>query len=118
MTRPVAAIDFDGVVHQYYGWDGETPTGPPVLGVRTGLQRLKDAGFSLTLFTARSGHDEIRKWLDRHTLGHFFSEITSTKPKGAVVFFDDRAINVPANVPDALDRKAKAFMLSYVIDAS
>lgn len=117
MSRPVAAIDFDGVVHRYFGWDGNPPTGTPVEGVVAGLQRLKDAGFSLVCFTARDAQF-VRQWLDRHVLGHFFSDVTNTKPKEAIVLFDDRAAHVPSNVPYGLDRAVSKFLLGYVIDRS
>lgn len=115
MTRLVAAVDFDGVIHTYFGWDGNPPTGRPIDGVVAGLQRLKDAGFSLVCFTARDA-PFVQQWLDRHALGHYFSEVTNTKPKEAIVLFDDRAVRVPANVPYGLDRAASMFLLGFVID--
>lgn len=100
--RPVGAIDFDGVVHSYeLGWNGGEIYGEQTPGCADALRRLS-VRYDLVLFTARHNLDDVRAWLTKHHLIHYFSDITNRKP-AAEFYLDDRAIHFTDWVA-ALDR--------------
>lgn len=90
------AVDFDGVLHEYTGWDGNPPKGKPIEGCGRALAAIRDAGFAVIVFSARETW-AVEKWLQRHGLAHLVDSVTDVKPKSALAFFDDRGVYVPGN---------------------
>ena len=96
------AIDFDGVLHLYSkGWNGGEIYDPPVPGAKEAMEKLKEAGHTLYIFSTRSNkifrkndpvdHNKaMKKWLEEHEIP-FDKMWTFGKPM-ADVFIDDRAI--------------------------
>lgn len=82
------ALDFDGVLHSYTGWDGDIPTGEPILGALPACQELAK-GFNLVVFTTRKP-EFVSEWLMKHGF-NMFEGITNTKPEW-MVLVDDRCI--------------------------
>lgn len=94
-------VDFDGVLHDYKGWNGGL-LGDPIPGAAAALKVLKRMGHTIILHTTR-GEDEITPWLIRHGFvwDHFnvnpedqqLAEPTGNpgKPR-ADVYIDDRAM--------------------------
>jgi hypothetical protein len=85
-------IDFDGVIHSYTsGWNGLTPTDPPVAGAKEFLEYLLEQGYRVDIFTARALHgggvEAVKKWLADHDFP--IVEVTATK-YGAEIYIDDR----------------------------
>ena len=111
-------VDFDGVVHKNSkGFFDGTVYDDPVEGVVTLLERLS-AKYTLVLFSAKARSDRmlingktgiqlIREWLIDKKLDHYFSEITSEKPR-AVCYIDDKAVHfrdVPSCIHELEERR-------------
>jgi len=90
------AVDFDGVIADYDGWEGEKTLGLPRQDVVAALQVLRDEGWKIIVFSCRPT-DEIRPYLLSNRIP--FDEINAnssdntggTKPR-ATVYWDDRAL--------------------------
>lgn len=99
--KPVTVcVDFDGVIHQYDNWNGPVPTGEPIPGCRLALQRLRENGATVEVFSTRPAI-HIKAWLAKHGLDNLVAAVRDGKPY-YVAFFDDRAHNVPTNTPGGL----------------
>ena len=88
-------IDFDGTIHKYSkGYADGAIYDPPMENAITSLIRLRDAGFTLTIFTARDNMEDIEEWLIRYwPKGEPYFKIPVTNKKGpATAYIDDRAI--------------------------
>jgi len=106
--RPIAAVDFDAVLHAYTRWDGPEAVGLPIPRVEEGLLALRQAGYRVFIHSTRP-RVPIKAWLDRYDLGEYVERITDRKPP-AQVFFDDRAMWVPPNTTAGLLSAVEAFM--------
>lgn len=93
-------VDFDGTLAPF-AWPKKP--GPPFPGVVQALQRLRDSGFHIVIFTARlwKGWDikyrqkqitEMLDWLAENKVP--FDEVTGEK-RPALWMIDDRALGVP-----------------------
>lgn len=91
MSRPKAImVDLDGVLATEER-TFDRPLAKPLPGAREALQRLRDAGHIITIYTAR-GWAEFRytkAWLDEH--GFPYDGLHMGKPIGDA-WIDDRAI--------------------------
>jgi selenocysteine lyase/cysteine desulfurase len=86
----VVCVDLNGVLDCYTGWQGEKHWDAPAPGAREFLRGLHEHGWRIIIFTTRHYLD-VQRWLSRHGLFEYVSEITDTKP-AATVFVDDRAV--------------------------
>jgi cysteine desulfurase/selenocysteine lyase len=86
----VVCVDLNGVLDVYSGWQGEKHWDPPAAGARAFLRGLHEHGCRIIIFTTRHYLD-VQRWLARHGLFEYVSEITDVKP-AATVFVDDRAV--------------------------
>lgn len=85
---PTVALDFDGVIHEYHGWnDGRM--GPPIRGAKEAINTLLDNGFRVVIFSTREA-PMIHIWWQEHNMPVPVT-VTNKKPL-AVVLVDDRAI--------------------------
>jgi selenocysteine lyase/cysteine desulfurase len=98
----VVCIDLNGVLDRYTGWQGAEHWDPPAPGARDFLKRLHDEGCRIVVFTTRH-YLEAQRWLARHGLFEFVSEVTDTKP-AADVFVDDRAVCHRGDFRDTLEQ--------------
>ena len=80
-------VDFDGVLNNYTGWNGEDDLSTPREGAREFLQNLQEE-YTVVIFTARD-KDKVKEWLELYDLP--FDSVTNIK-EGAVAYIDDRAI--------------------------
>lgn len=109
MSRiPVIAVDLDGTLARYDGWQGPEHIGDPIPEM---LERVKKAlalGYEVYVFTARasaSGRERvlairaIEAWCSLH-LGQVLP-ITATKMFRFSEFWDDRAVGVHTNTGKA-----------------
>lgn len=89
--RPTIALDFDGVLHDYKGWNGVEPTGNPVSGAQDFVRELCDRGYDVFVMTTRAGHpggaDAVRSWILKH--GFPLMMVTHEKLP-ASLYVDDR----------------------------
>lgn len=85
--KPTIALDFDGVLHEYTGWNGGKLNGP-LPGALEAVYKLLENGFDLKIFSTRN-KDDIDKWL----LQYGFPGIQVCKEKPlSIVLIDDRAV--------------------------
>lgn len=101
--KPTICIDIDGVIADYSkGWQGENHIGDPLPGAKKFLQRLREAGWKIIIFTTR-GNGDMERYCDRH--GLCYDEINQNsslvgrnpgKPI-ATVYLDDRGICFKGN---------------------
>lgn len=106
MTRPILALDFDGVLHSYEsGWLGtDVVPDPPVAGavefVAAALGRFRVVVTS-SRCELEAGREAIRGWLDRWGFPEGV-EVVEHKPAAAVTL-DDRALCFTGEWPDVED---------------
>ena len=98
---PTIAVDFDGVIHDYYlGWFNKKIYGPPVPGAIEGLRRLMEI-YAVFIFTSRDP-EQVAGWLAGHGFevttevpDVFWSErnrlLVTQRKLSAVAYIDDRA---------------------------
>jgi uncharacterized HAD superfamily protein len=83
-------VDLDGVICSEQRVF-ERPLAKPIDGAKESLQKLKDAGNTIVVYTARgwAEYNVTKDWLDRH--GMAYDALHMGKPIGHV-WIDDRAI--------------------------
>jgi len=106
------AVDLDGTLAHYTGWQGDHHIGDPVpLMLERVKQWLKD-GKDVRIFTARvcrSGADLVRTrmviehWCEKH-LGRVIP-ITNVKDFAMAELWDDRCVQVIANTGKRADEE-------------
>lgn len=95
---PILAVDFDGTIADYRGYQGRSVFLAPLPGAIQTLQQFKADGWRIIIFTCRDETDEIAQYLERHQIP--FDEINQSLPDGieysgkvyADVYLDDRAV--------------------------
>jgi len=88
-------IDFDGTLAvDNYPYTGSKDLIEENVKI---LKELKEDGWKIVIFTARGkeDRDKIKKLLDKNEVP--YDKITNEKSSTALVFLDDRAVNVPYN---------------------
>ncbi len=116
--KPTAAVDVDGTLATYHGWEGNEHFGKPRPGAKKFLEELA-ATHRILVFTTRTKADDpnlqrggasaddladlVGNWFDEHDLP--YDEIYTGQGKPAAdVYLDDRAVSVPENPgPDDYD---------------
>ena len=100
MIAKSIAVDFDGVISAYKGWQGKGVFEPPVDGCAKFLRELKGREWVIIVFTTRKETSMVRDYLAKHEIPFDFinynpENITqglSSKKVLADVYLDDRAI--------------------------
>lgn len=96
--KPTIAIDVDGVIADYSkGWQGPLIIGEPLPGAKEFLERLRDAGWKIIIFTTR-GKEQMEKYCEEHCL--YYDEINDNSDLRGLnpgkpitsVYLDDRGI--------------------------
>ena len=87
-------VDFDGVLAEYNGFQGEDHCGEPISGAREFLEKLISVGLEFVIFTARDP-ERVKKWFEKYSFPKP-KEITNIKIP-APVYIDDRAIKFEGN---------------------
>lgn len=85
--RKTLLIDFDGVMHDYKGWQGELALNDPIPKARAALYILEKT-YRLICFTTRKA-EFVTPWLKKH--GFPEMKVTNLK-EPAFLIIDDRAI--------------------------
>lgn len=83
-------LDFDGVMNDYQGWQGEDVLFSPREGLEEFLQQLSQK-FKIYIFTARN-KDNVQNWVDKNNLSEYIQDVTDKK-EPAYLYIDDRAIS-------------------------
>lgn len=107
------AVDFDGTLAEYNGWDGDN-LGKPIAPMVNRVKKWLAEGLTVKIFTARVGcsgltsdvaednadfanhqREIITQWCIEY-IGQAL-EVTATKDFGMIELYDDRAIQVEMN---------------------
>lgn len=98
------ALDFDGVLHNYKGWDGIVPTQPPVPGALRAVKQLNERGYYTFVYSSRAlhegGKEAIEYWLEEN--GFPAMEVTGQK-NHAALYIDDRGCRFRGDWQETLD---------------
>ncbi len=99
MKKKTICIDFDGVIAQYQGWEGEDKFGSPVPGVQSALKVLRKEGFQIIIFTTRGNEDGLQQYLKENDIPYDYINENPEQPKGsnsgkpiADLYVDDRSV--------------------------
>jgi hypothetical protein len=97
------AIDFDGVINMYSGWNGQHEDWGPRDGALEFIKRLHAAGWRITILTARDGEylREAKEWMVHYGFVDYIHEVTNIK-KPAKIYIDDRGLQFNGNFSDTL----------------
>lgn len=95
------AVDFDGVLNTYDGWNGRYDLFEPRRGVSEFLSKL-DEKYDVIIFTRRNP-SSVWGWLDEHGLSIYVRHVTNHKPK-AFVYIDDRGLKFEGDYDSILEQ--------------
>lgn len=98
--KPTICIDFDGVLNNYRGYDGDN-LGTPRPGAKEFLQEL-NKNYKVIILSARR-YSKIITWLNEHGLWEYVTDVTSFKPP-ALAYIDDRGIQFKGNYQEILEQ--------------
>ena len=97
------ALDFDGVLHNYTTWDGETPTNPPINGAQQFVTDIQNMGYNVVIVSTRAqsegGKQGIINWLKENgfpALEVFYEKVA------AEAYIDDRGFRFQGDFGKAL----------------
>jgi adenylylsulfate kinase len=102
------AVDFDGVIADYDGYQGPGVLGKPRLDVCAALRALKSEGWKIVIHTTR-GEDEVSSYLREHAIPFDEFNCNSDYATGghkpvADVYWDDRAVCYSGDAARDLER--------------
>ena len=95
------AIDFDGVLNTYTGFDGDN-LGKPKDGAKEFLETLSKE-YNIIIFSARS-YTKIIPWLNKYNLQKYVHNVTGFKLPKVLCFIDDRGIRFDGNYDETLEQ--------------
>jgi adenylylsulfate kinase len=108
--KKTICVDFDGVIAQYGGFEGQDKFGEPVDGVQNALKVLKEHGYTIIVFTTRKNRAALRKYLKDNDITYDAINQNPDQPEGtnegkpiADVYLDDRAVTFRGNWKRALE---------------
>ncbi len=101
MSKPVVAVDVDGVIFEYKDWKGLDHFGKPIKGVKKSLQLIRKMGFHIIIHTCRMNEQlqdeplpqlefKIRRALLQAEIP--FDEVCTGGKPFAAYYIDDRGI--------------------------
>jgi len=119
MRQSWTAVDLDGTLAEYHGWQGDL-IGDPIDPMLQRVRKMIRDGKDVRIFTARMYHDDdgrhrkaIEAWCFEHT-GKVLP-ITNCKDYGMLELYDDRAIQVIPNIGIPIQEAIDPVKLAEVI---
>lgn len=95
----IIAVDLDGTLCRYNGWQGMDHIGDPVPGMLRRVKGWLKQGHEVVIFTARAEDPDavpfIKDWLSKQGMGHL--EVTCEKSMRFDEIWDDKAVAVKTN---------------------
>lgn len=98
--KPTICVDFDGVLNNYKGYDGDN-LGTPRPGCKEFLQEL-NKNYKVIVLSARR-YSHIIQWLNDHGLWEYVEDVTSFKPV-ALAYIDDRGIRFNGDYNEIIEQ--------------
>lgn len=98
--KKTIAIDFDGVLNQYKGYDPKN-----LYEMRSGAREFLEElnkNYEIKIYSSREPHS-IRIWLKHNQLEHLIKDISKDKPP-AIAYIDDRAIRFNGDYTEILEK--------------
>lgn len=102
--KKTIAIDFDGVLNEYKGYDRKNLYQPRKKAKEFLIELNKK--YTVIVFTSRLKFD-VERWLKKHHLDEYVVRVTNDKPP-AFAYIDDRGINFDGDYDKVL-RKLDGF---------
>jgi len=103
------AIDFDGTLAEFGEWIGDNHIGKPIDGGRESVQRLKDEGYVIIIYTCRGNLTPVKEWLDKHKIPYDYLNENPHQPESispnkmyADLYIDDRGVHHNGDWEDTL----------------
>lgn len=93
------AVDFDGVLNNYTGYDPHNLF-TPRSGAKEFLEKLHEQ-YDIIIYSTRNS-SEIVKWLEKYHFDKYVKVVTDKKPP-AVAYIDDRAIRFNGDYRECLE---------------
>jgi len=100
VAKRILTLDFDGVLNNYGGWNGEDDLSTPRDGVGAFLASLNEF-FDVKIMSSREPA-KIQNWLKENDLDQYISEILK-KPVPFWLHIDDRALRFDGNYKDIVE---------------
>lgn len=109
-------IDFDGVIHTYdNGWQDGELYGKPIKGSKEAIDKLKDMGYEIVIFTTRASREingpetdklisNLEDYLKENEI--HFDDITAEKLT-AEFYIDDKGIRFENNWNEIMNKITK-----------
>lgn len=100
---PTVAVDLDGTICEYSGWEGEEVFGDVRPGAREALGELRRQGWRIIVFTTRGDQRKVSEYLESEGVPYDHVNYNPDQPQGssgkiiADRYVDDRAVD--ATVP-------------------
>jgi hypothetical protein len=88
MSKARVAIDFDGVLADYRGWQGDEITGSPIAGAREFIKTLLAENYEVIIFSTRK-FSVVHQWLAIHDFP--LNVVITDRKLPALCYIDDRA---------------------------
>jgi hypothetical protein len=99
----VICVDFNGVLDQYQGWNGQVEYSPPASGAREFLQALSKQFNTIVIFTATIPIDGVADWFKQYDLDQYITWLSNRKVP-AQCYVDDKAVCHTGDFLDTLEK--------------
>ena len=98
--KPFISVDFDGVLNNYKGYDGDN-LGTIRPGAREFLQKLSE-DYTVLIHTARR-YTLVVEWVTDNNLWEYVGDVSSIK-QPSIAYIDDRGIRFNGDYDEVLEQ--------------
>ena len=95
--QKTVVVDFDGVLAEYHGWQGEDVFGRPMPYASDALKEFREWGWRIVIWTTRRETRALRRWLKDNDIPYDGINTSAHNPPDtnskpiAEVYIDDRS---------------------------